>query len=189
MALIGLVSIPVLAADPSASPAGSSASPSAAPKRATPSKAPGAEKRAKAPEVEVTLTGTVGTRTTADGEVEYTLTSGSTTVVLEAGPAWFYKDKHPLKPFVGKTVTVVGEQAEGSSEIDVRSVNGTEIRAPGKPPWAGGWKRVGKDHPGWTQEKWDKWQAKLAERMARFGTKCWPPGQCKTPGAEASPAN
>jgi hypothetical protein len=31
----------------------------------------------------------------------------------------------------------------------------------------GGWKRVGEGHPGWSQEKWDRWQAKLAEKKAR----------------------
>jgi hypothetical protein len=180
--LIGILAIPTLAASPSPSPSGGSSAASPAPDAAKPSKAPRGDKRAKAPEVEVTLTGTLGTRTAASGETEYTLTSGATTVVLDAGPAWFYKDKHPLKPFVGKTVTVVGDQRQGSTEVDVRSVDGTVIRAAGKPPWAGGWKRVGKDHPGWTQEKWDRWQAKLAERVQRLGTGCWPPGHCKTSG-------
>lgn len=195
VALIAIVAIPVLAADPSASPSGPSVAATSAPDGAKPSKAPRADKKAKTPEVEVTLKGTVGTRTTAGGEVEYTLTVGSTTLTLEAGPAWFYKDKHPLKPFVRKTVTVVGEQAQGSTQVDVRSVDGTVIRAAGKPPWAGGWKRVGKDHPGWTQEKWDRWQAKVAERKARFGTDCWPPGHCKdaagkpaTPNATEAPS-
>ena len=184
VALIALVAIPVLAADPSASPSGPSVAASAAPDGPKPSKVPRAAKQAKTPEVEVTRTGTVRTRTTTGGEVEYTLTSGATTLTLDAGPAWFHKDKHPLKPFVGKVVTIVGDQREGSTEVDVRTVNGTVIRAAGKPPWAGGWKRVGKDHPGWSQEKWDRWQAKLKERMARFGTDCWPPGHCKTPGEQ-----
>jgi len=147
------------------------------------------------PDVEVTLNGTVGTRTTTDGKVEYTLTVGATTLTLDAGPSWFYGDKHPLAPFVGKTVTVVGDQATGSTDIDVISVDGTVIRAAGKPPWAGGWKRLGKVHPGWSQEKWDKWQGKMAERGARFGTDCWPPGQCRgddgkpiTPSSSAQPS-
>jgi hypothetical protein len=190
VALIAIVAIPVLAADPSASPSGPSVAAPSAPAGAKPSKAPRADKKAKTPEVAVTLKGTVRTRTTASGEIEYTLTVGSTTLTLDAGPAWFYKDKHPLKPFVGKTVTVVGEQAQGSTEVDVRSVDSTVIRAAGKPPWAGGWKRVGKDHPGWTQEKWDRWQAKLAERKARFGTDCWPPGLCKAaPSAATEPSS
>jgi len=183
VALIGIVAIPTFLVRSSSVPAGSSAAASAAPEGVKPSKADRSKRRdkpAKTPQVEVTLNGTIGTRTTAGGGIEYTLTVGATTLTLEAGPAWFYKDNHPLKPFVGKTVTVVGGQAQGSSEVEVQSVDGTVIRAAGKPPWAGGWKRVGKDHPGWSQEKWDKWQAKLAERKARSGTDCWPPGHCKT---------
>ena len=41
--------------------------------------------------------GTVGTRTDDDGDVEYTLTNGTTVLVLDAGPSWFYGDDHPLK--------------------------------------------------------------------------------------------
>ena len=78
-------------------------------------------------------------------------------LTLEAGPSWYWGDHHPLAPFVGKHVTVVGEQATGSTEVDVHSVDGTVVREPGKPPWAGGWKAVGKIHPGWTQEKADTW--------------------------------
>jgi hypothetical protein len=194
--LIGILAIPALAASPNPSPSGGSTAASPAPDEAKPSNKPRfarGNKPVKVPEVEVTLTGTVGTRTTTDGALEYTLTSGATTVALVAGPEWFYKDSHPLKPFVGKTVTIVGGQREGSTEVDVRSVDGTVIGAAGKPPWAGGWKRVGKDHPGWTQEKWDRLQAKLAERMQLMGTDCWPPGHCRTPGEKravpsASPA-
>ena len=40
---------------------------------------------------------------------------------------------------------------------------------PAKPPWAGGWKAVGSAHPGWTQEKWDKWQQKQAAKGDKFG--------------------
>ena len=204
--LVALVAIPVLAAGPrgplsSASPEASAApstsvaasnapaAASTAPERGKPSKAPKPERAAtpeKQDETPVTLTGKVGTRTNADGDTEYTLAVGAKTLVLEAGPSWFYGDKHPLKPFVGKTVTVVGEQEVGKDEIDVRSVDGTVIRADGKPPWAGGWKRVGKNHPGWSQEKWDKWQAKVDDKKARFGVDCWPPGLCKTPGTTSS---
>lgn len=151
-------------------------------------------KKDRAPEVEVTLQGLLGSRTAPDGKAEYTLAVGASTLTLDAGPAWYWKDKNPLAPFVGKTVTVVGEQAQGGSNVDVRSVDGTTIREPGKPPWAGGWKQVGQDHPGWSQEKWDKWQAKLTERKAKFGVDCWPPGFCKdesgkpaTPNATQAP--
>ena len=126
------------------------------------------DKVAKSP---VTLTGTIGTSTDADGTVSYTLRSGGTTYTLEAGPSWFFGDNHPLKAFVGKSVTVTGERAAGSNEIDVNAVNGKQIREGGKPPWAGGWKRVGESHPGWSQEKADRFKA-------RFGD-CFPPGQCK----------
>jgi hypothetical protein len=68
-------------------------------------------------------------------------------------------------------VTINGTAQEGGSEVDVLTIDGQAIREPGKPPWAGGWKRVGKVHPGWSAEK--------AERMQqRFG-ECFPPGQCK----------
>lgn len=174
VALIALVAIPALAASPSP-PAGSSASPRAAESQ-KPGKGP---KKQKVPEVAVTLTGTVGTRTDAVGETAYTLTVGSTIYTLEAGPAWYWKDAHPLKPYSGKSVTIVGEQGQGTTELDVQSVDGKVIREPGKPPWAGGWMRVGKDHPGWSQDKADRMAAKIAENKARFGVDCWPPGHCK----------
>jgi hypothetical protein len=187
IALVGAIALPVLAADSSGSPAASSApSASTAPK---PDKAPKRDKAARPPEAEVTVTGTVGTRTDAKGETEYTLTSGSTVVTLHAGPAWFHKDAHPLKAFVGKRVTVVGEQRAGETEVDVRSVDGTVVRASGKPPWAGGWKRVGKDHPGWSQEKWDRWQTKRSDQAKRHGVDCWPPGLCKQPAPAGTPAS
>ncbi len=135
----------------------------------------------------VTVEGTIATTTDADGDQAYTLTDGATVLTLEAGPSWYWGDHHPLAPFVGKHVTVVGEQATGSTEVDVHSVDGTVVREPGKPPWAGGWKAVGKIHPGWTQEKADKWAAKQAAKAKEKGVDCWPPGHCKdvpaTPGA------
>ena len=91
----------------------------------------------------------MGTRTTDDGETEYTLTANGSVLVLEVGPPWFYGDDHPLAPFVGATVTVEGEQAEGSDTVDAHTVDGTVIREAGRPPWAGGPKTVGEAHPGW----------------------------------------
>lgn len=189
IALIGVIALyalPTLAASPSpgASPApaaASSADPSAKPQK---SREPKPAKADEAPDVAVTVTGTVATRTDSDGGLEYTLTRGATVLVLDAGPAWFFKDKHPLAPYVGKTVTVAGEQRTGSTEVEVISVNGTALREPGKPPWAGGWKRVGKDHPGWTQQKWDRWQARAKER----GLECFPPGQCRDKTKADKPA-
>ena len=148
--LLVLVAVPVLAAKPSAPPG---------------------QAKDKAPETEITLTGTVETSTDADGETTYTLADGGTTYTLEAGPRWFFGNAYPLQPFVGKSVTVIGEKADGSNEVDVISIDGTALREAGKPPWAGGWKRVGERHPGWSQEKADRMKAKFGD--------CFPPGQCK----------
>ncbi len=153
--LLVLVALPVVAADPSAKPV-----------------PPGqANKPPKAEKAPITLTGTVAASTDADGRQSFTLRSGGTTYTLEAGPSWFYGDNHPLKVYVGKSVTVVGGRAAGSTEVDVDSVDGKALREPGKPPWAGGWKVVGERHPGWSQEKADRFEAKFGD--------CFPPGQCK----------
>jgi hypothetical protein len=125
----------------------------------------------KANKAAITLTGTIEGATDSHGKATYSMTSNGKKYTLEAGPPWFFGDHHPLKPYVGKSVTVVGEVAEGSTEVDVQSVNGTALRAPGKPPWAGGWKRVGSIHPGWSQDKADRMQMKSRD--------CFPPGQCK----------
>jgi hypothetical protein len=77
-------------------------------------------------------------------------------------------------------VTIVGTKAADSNNVDVVSVDGTALREPGKPPWAGGWKRVGSIHPGWSQEKADRFKAKFGD--------CFPPGLCKQNKPEASPA-
>lgn len=128
---------------------------------AAPTEKPGkGPKASKTPETPVTLTGTVGTRTEADGGTVYTLTVGSRVYDLSAGPAWFWGDANPLKASVGKTVTIAGEQADDTTEVDVVSVDGTAIRGAGRPPWAGGWKTVGRVHPGWSQEKADRQAAK-----------------------------
>ena len=141
------------------------------------------DKSAKVPEHGVTLTGTLGTQTAADGATEYTLTNGGTVLSLDAGPPWFYPNAYPLAPYVGQQVTIVGEQREGSTTVDVLSVDGTALREPGKPPWAGGWKTVGERHPGWSQEKADRQAAKQAAKQERFGLDCWPPGHCKQDGS------
>lgn len=197
----GLIAIPVLAASPS--PTSDPASPAATEKPEGSETPEGTEKpgkgaktdKAETPEAQTTLKGTVGTKTNADGETQYTLTVGSTAYILEAGPAWYWKDNNPLKAYVGKSVTVVGEQEHGSTSVDVQSVDGKAIREPGKPPWAGGWKVVGKDHPGWSQDKADRAAKKAADMKARFGVDCWPPGHCKdasgkpqTPNPTATPA-
>ena len=220
--VLGFVALPVLAADPSASPdaPGPSATvessvapaasaeiqepeesdepePSAEPQataeptplaqpdqKGKPEEGP-SERKNKGPEEEITLSGTVTAGTDADGETVYGMQSGGTTYVLEAGPKWFFGDDYPLKPFVGRNVTVVGEVAEGSTEVDVVSVDGTRLREPGKPPWAGGWKAVGERHPGWSEEKAARFAERQAAKAARFGD-CWPPGHCKQQDDEAS---
>jgi hypothetical protein len=60
----------------------------------------------------------------------------------------------------------------------------------GPPAWAGGWKRVGKNHPGWSQEKWDRWLSRTGGNGAGpFGAGgatapgCWPPGHSKGGGS------
>jgi hypothetical protein len=139
------------------------------------------EKSAKAKEdkAPITLKGSIKAAVDADGATSYTLTSAGTTYTLEAGPKWFFGDNHPLKPFVGKSVTIEGQVAAGSTEVDVTSVNGAALREPGKPPWAGGWKRVGHLHPGWSQAKADRFKAKFGD--------CFPPGQCKDKPAKGGP--
>jgi len=149
-----LVAVPVLAAKPSAPPG---------------------QQKDKAPKAAITLTGTIEAAANADGETVYTLADGGTTYTLEAGPRWFFGNDYPLQPYVGKSVTIVGEKAEGSNEVDVISIDGTALRAAGKPPWAGGWKVVGERHPGWSQEKADRMKAKFGD--------CFPPGQCKDKSA------
>ena len=191
------LALPAFAADPSAS---SSAAPpkAAASEPSEPDESPGddggkpdkAHKADKAdkgnkgnkgvemPEVAITLHGTIAMTKDSDGFPSFTMASGSTTYSLEAGPPWFWGANNPLAKFVGKSVTISGETSSGSINVDVMTVDGTAIRAPGRPPWAGGWKAVGSKHPGWSQEKADKFKAKFGD--------CFPPGQCKK--AETAPA-
>lgn len=176
LGLVAAVTLPVLAAGPSAAPGAS----------AGVVKEPKGPKASKEPEVAVTLRGVVAKVTDAQGGATYTMTVDGRTVRLDAGPAWFFGDKHPLAPFVGKTVTITGGQR--GDEVDVETVDGTRLRAEGKPPWAGGWKAVGSAHPGWSQEKWDRWQQHQAGKdgaAGAAGAGCWPPGHCKPHGSDA----
>jgi hypothetical protein len=182
--LLAAVAIPALAAGPVTAPAGDAAG--AQPAQAEKSPAPGKgpkEKKVKVAKDPITLTGRVSATTDENGRREYRLASGGKTYILDGGPSWFYGDKHPLEAHVGKSVTIAGEAAAGSTEVDVDSVNGTAIREPGRPPWAGGWKVVGKAHPGWSQEKADRMAEKLELKKTKFGG-CFPPGQCKQDDAE-----
>ena len=153
IALLLLIGVPVLAAQPSG--------------------APGQNKdKDKTPKTPITLNGTIEKAAGEDGKSDYTITAGGKTYSLEAGPKWFFDEgAYPLDKYVGKNVKVDGEIAEGSTEVEVDSIDGTALRGPGKPPWAGGWKVVGEKHPGWSQEKADRMKAKFGD--------CFPPGQCK----------
>jgi hypothetical protein len=169
------ITIPVLAASPSPSitPTGSptpaaSASPAATAAPSPASTAPAATtkpaatakpaptakpaappKPDKGDETTVTLRGTVQTTVDGDGHRSYTMTVAGKTWTLSAGPPWFWGDKNPLAAYVGTSVTVAGTTRAGASEVDVETVDGTALRAPGKPPWAGGPWVVGPAHPGW----------------------------------------
>jgi len=208
--LLAVVALPALAADPSGSPSTEPSATATTEPASTPTATPVPETTAapaatvapetteaprpdkvkpdkakgpKTPEVAVTMTGTVATRTDADGDTEYTMAADGRTLVLDAGPAWFFGDDHPLEPYVGTSVTITGASHEGSDDVEVATVDGTLLREPGRPAWAGGWKAVGEQHPGWTQEKWDRWQEKMQAKAKAHGTECWPPGHCK-PDAE-----
>lgn len=160
-ALLVAIALPTLAAGPTPSPVNGN-------------------KHEKAPKASITLTGTIASAADAGGKPAFSITDGGKTYSLEAGPSWYWGDNHPLKPYVGKSVTVVGEIAEGTTEVDVQSVDGKELRATGKPPWAGGWKVVGERHPGWSQDKVDRFKAKFGD--------CFPPGKCKDKPAKADRA-
>jgi hypothetical protein len=145
-----------------------------------PDKAGKGNKGDKTPKVAITLRGTITVTTDAKDRPAFSLSSGGKTYELEAGPPWFWGANNPLAKFAGKTVTITGETHVGGTEVDVLTVDGTAIRAPGKPPWAGGWKANGEKHPGWSQEKADKFKAKHGD--------CWPPGHCKADAPTSSPA-
>jgi hypothetical protein len=117
--------------------------------RQGPAIVPPGQARQKAPSTPISLRGTVRTSTDEEGRTSYTLDVDGTTYELSAGPAWFWGQAHPLAGHVGDQVEVVGQVRDGSNEIDVESVDGVALREPGKPPWAGGPKRVGERHPGW----------------------------------------
>jgi hypothetical protein len=188
LAIGAAISVPVLGADPSPSSSPVAASPSAKPSSPAPAATPKAtkepkpdkavkpERGPKTPEVAITLRGTVAVKT--DGRwPAYTLTSGGTTYELSAGPPWWWGASNPLAKSVGKTVTIAGEHATGSSEVDVLTIDGVAVRAAGRPPWAGGWKVVGEKHPGWAQWKADKMADKAANHPGRGLGRDGAPGQ------------
>ncbi len=149
--------------------------------RASPTAGKG--QKAHTPEHAITVRGTVQRTTSADGLSAYTLVANGTTYGLSDGPAWWWGAKDPLASYVGRTVDVTGEKAEGSTEIDVQSIDGEALRAPGRPPWAGGPKVVGEKHPG---SKTSKGQDNAPEKAKDKGRA--KPEASSSPSASTSPS-
>lgn len=173
VAIIAMAAAPSLAADPSPKPGNGR----------------GAD---KSPETPVSVSGTIRASTDEQGRTEYSLASGGTTWTLDAGPAWWYGAAHPLAPFVGRSVTIEGTRRAGATEVDVLSIDGTAVREPGRPPWAGGPKVVGEKHPGfkpWKAERAAWKSAWLAQRRSgeRVLGRAGAPGQLK-PKPKPSPS-
>jgi hypothetical protein len=131
LAAVLLVAAPVFGANPSPKP----------------------EKAQRGPEIATTLTGPVATTTDGKGRATFTMKIEGITWELSAGPKWFWGDHNPLAAFVGKTVEVAGTYRAGTTELDVATVDGKPLRAAGRPPWAGGPKAFGQNHPGWKDGK------------------------------------
>ena len=96
-----------------------------------PNKPDKAAKAAKGPEVAVTVQGTVTKGTDDKGRPTYSVTANGKTWELSAGPSWYWGDKNPLNAYVGKSVSIAGSTHEGETELDVETVDGTALRAPG----------------------------------------------------------
>lgn len=138
-------------------------------KRAKPDK-PG--KAAKGPELSVTVTGTVTTAKDEKGRPTFSITEGTTTWELSAGPKWYWGDANPLQAHVGKRITVVGTHHEGDNDLDVETIDGTVIREAGRPPWAGGPKVQSEKHPGW--KAWKTWKADDTGKVRGHGRESAP---------------
>lgn len=107
----------------------------------------------KTPENPVSVSGTVQSSVDAEGQTVYTLDVNGTTYQLSAGPDWWWGENNPLAKAVGKSVTIDGEAAQGSTEISVLAIDGVKVRDAGRPPWAGGPNAVGSKHPGSSDNK------------------------------------
>jgi hypothetical protein len=139
----------------------------------------GKAQKTHTPEQAITVQGTIQKTTAADGKVAYTLVANGTTYHLSDGPEWWWGANDPLASYVGRTVDVTGEVAQGSTDIDVLSVDGKALRAPGRPPWAGGPKAVGEKHPGFKAAK----EARDKAKDKGSGK----PGASAAPSSSASP--
>lgn len=112
-----------------------------------------AAKPDKGPELAKTLTGTVATSVDGKGRATFSMTVSGVVWELSAGPKWFHGANNPLAAYVGKSVDVTGTYHAGETSLDVDTVDGTALRAPGRPAWAGGPKSVGSGHPGWKDSR------------------------------------
>ena len=108
----------------------------------------------------ITLQGVLSEVVAVDGDRDYHIADATLGLVrLSVGPPWYWGANHPLAGLVGQTIVVTGRMDDGRGrtdkakdktkdkvkaqdaagpELDVYTVNGATIRAPGKPPWAGG---------------------------------------------------
>jgi hypothetical protein len=148
------VAMPAAGADPSAKPSQKADRPkSDKPAQARGKQAQAKDKAEKADqdgsETTITVRGPIAKTTDAEGETGYTLTANGKTYRLEVGPPWWWGANDPLASKVGGTHEVTGEVEGTANELEVFSIDGTTVRSPGKPPWAGGPKVVGERHPGW----------------------------------------
>lgn len=174
LALAGVAAAVAAPGPTSAGPAIAAASPSPTPTAKHPPK----PDTSQVPSQPIELRGTVRAATDGEGAAYHLLDTAGASWELEVGPPWWWGASNPLAPYVGRTVTIAGEGRPGEREVDVFTVDGTAIREAGRPPWAGGWKVVGERHPGWSQAKADRWEAKQAGRLARCSSDD-PPGYCR----------
>jgi len=175
-----LIALPALGVDPTAKPSQKPEGPKATQKAAKPDES-------EAPEVTITVHGLISKTTDAEGEASFTMTANGKTYQLEVGPPWWWGANNPLASKAGGVHDVTGEVEGSSNEIDVLSIDGTAVRQPGRPPWAGGPKEVGSKHPGWKA-----WKAAHDGTKGPNGPKANEGGQSPapnaTPGSTPAPA-
>ena len=159
------------------------------------------DQAAKAPAADVTLSGTIGTRTATDGTTEYTLTRRrhraqprrrARVVPRTPTPSLHMSASRSRSP-------VSSARARRASSVERERHRAPRTRQAAMGRWLEG---VGERHPApGSQEKADRQAAKQATRDAkraakqeRFGLDCWPPGHCKdasgkpaTPNATPTP--
>lgn len=133
-------------------------------------------KAEKGPAIARTLTGTIVATKDTKGRATYEMTVNGVTWELSAGPKWYWAGSNPLAAYVGSEVEVTGTYREGRTDLSVATVDGTAIRAAGRPPWAGGPKVVGERHPGWKDATGSKAKANPGKGYGREQA----PGQNKT---------